>query len=289
MNKTFFLLVMVGLSLSGSVYAQENIAYIDTALVIPQLPDESVVLEQKLRGPASYKEAQKDCKSDDMRLPTWYEAISIRVNPSQYLTEYDYAYVNGLGPLQTERLWTQQSCGYKKGKAYSTSWSGITDVVKNGNDIGSYYYDNNCTSIKDKHYYQCVLDREIKSKVITNVTKREDGTVSMDILVDGNKKNTQVRNWSFSLNCQPGLNIIFDKFGSDIPCDGISTGFGPYYSSDYEDMTQDTILETFTVINTLPKKMFIDVGLQGFADSPYGDFLITSDTQKVRIPKKSKN
>lgn len=108
--------------------------------------DQLGLLEQVLRGPATYHVANWDCKTSGTRLPTWEEAVNRDVNPGDYLSEY--------GNIDSERLWTQTECF----QGYGTSWKGIPNSVATGRDLTSNYVENNCTPTNHKHYYQCVAN-----------------------------------------------------------------------------------------------------------------------------------
>ena len=146
-----------------------------------------VSLEQKLRGPATHTQAEKDCKADGMRLPTWEEAISDKLNPSQFLTEHNN---------NEKRIWTNVYCNYIGNDAYATSWSGIPNIVKSGKDTNSYYYQNNCTDNDYKESYQCVVgDNGVPAEShkifsLDSVFWQDSG----DVPEDGNSVNNQDSN-----------------------------------------------------------------------------------------------
>ncbi len=105
--------------------------------------DENYFLEQQLRGPALYADADADCQSRGMRLPTWQEA-SWEYN-DEVLPE-----ANG-----TNRIWTSAYCYSGR---YSGAYAGLRERVETGVDTGASNYQWNCLNAGSTAVYQCVLN-----------------------------------------------------------------------------------------------------------------------------------
>lgn len=128
--------------------------------------DVDVSLEQELRGPATYSVAERDCRSDGMRLPTWEELTSDDLNPGDFLTNAGYS--------QEGRLWTQTACF----NGFATVWDGLPSVVRNGKDINAQYPYNNCTETFTRIHYQCVANEHAtNSPKLDSVSWQERGDV----------------------------------------------------------------------------------------------------------------